>query len=173
MNGALRRPTSDKTSAIPTYRIGDFHTLIAPPFARGLETIPHSPLRLASLCLPWAETLGDPLSWHELSRVHDVGRIERLLNRPHHIESRSVLGFQKFHLTASNAVFSGRRAVHRQGAAHQPVIKGLALKNLFFITHVAKQLHMEISIPHMPDDRSEQVVFRHVPLRLHHALCQP
>ena len=67
----------------------------------------------------------------DLAGVHDVFRVERALDRSHHVD-RAGAGFvdQEVHLVQADAVLAAAGAVHRQGAHHQRFVQplgGLAL----------------------------------------------
>ena len=96
-------------------------------------------------------------SGKNLPRVHDVVRIQRLLDRAHHVH-RTVARFlaQKAHLVQAHAVLTGAGAAQGQGALDQLVVQrlgGLALGGAVGIDQVA---HVEVAVAHVADQEIRQ-----------------
>src|SRR6516162_3604899 len=61
----------------------------------------------------------------DLSRVHNVVRVERLLDRLHGCDRAAVLGFKILDLAVTHAVLAGAGAVHGDRAQRQPCDEAL------------------------------------------------
>ena len=56
-------------------------------------------------------------AWNGLARVHDAGRVERHLDRPHYLDGIAELAPAAFDLAGADAVLAGRGAVDARRAA--------------------------------------------------------
>src|SRR3954465_3347402 len=73
---------------------------------------------------------------HHLSGVHAVVRVERAFERAHHVERRSVLDLEVFHLAEADAVLAAARTAHRQCAPDHAIVQPSRLLELRIIERV-------------------------------------
>src|SRR5260370_10004528 len=57
---------------------------------------------------------------HDLARIHDVVRVERLLDRAHQRHGLAMLLVEELDLAQADAVLAGAGPAHRQRAPHHP-----------------------------------------------------
>src|SRR5436190_23326650 len=87
--------------------------------------------------------------------VHDVERVQRLLDLAHHIQPLAMLGLKEFDLAAAYPVLARAGAFHGDGAVDEPIIEALDPLDFRLIQRIAVQHHMEIAIAHMANDGAE------------------
>ena len=81
-------------------------------------------------------------------------RIERGLDRPHHIDGLAELIGEIIDLAEPDAVLAGAGAVHRDGAGDHAGLKRLGALGLIRLGRVDQDQHMEIAVADMADDRA-------------------
>src|SRR6218665_2886839 len=115
-----------------------------------------SPASLAvhSCCLRSAVAFTNDLEMEsegkDLPRIEDVLRVQRLLDRAHHVH-RAGAGFieQKTHLVQAHAMLAGAGAVQAQGAGHQLVVQRFGGNALFGVVGVEQVAEVEVAVAHM------------------------
>ena len=106
----------------------------------------------------------DPLSVEErrhassedLSGIHPVVGVERLLDGAHHVERGAMLGFHVLHLPVADAVLAGAGAAHRQRASHQLFVQPSRLVDFGGIVGVEQIHQMEIAVSRVPDQADRE-----------------
>src|SRR3954447_10566793 len=87
-----------------------------------------------------------------LSRIEDILRIERLLQRAHRVDGfRPEFSHEVFLLALPDAVLAGAGAAHGLRALHQPMHEFFAARHLFAVVDVAQQRAMEIAVADVTD----------------------
>src|SRR6516162_11783012 len=81
--------------------------------------------------------------------VHNVARVERLLDRAHDTERLAVLADEKIHLAIPHPVLAGAGSLHLQRAGHHAVIDAARFGNLLGPLRVDHEYEMEIPIAHV------------------------
>src|SRR3954464_295656 len=94
----------------------------------------------------------------DFSRIHQVLRVECVLDRAHYSKRRTVLGFQVFHLALPDPVLAGAGSLHRKGTLDQAFAELLCGLDFGGIVKVDKRRDMEIAITHVTDDRRHKPV---------------
>src|SRR5215475_11216088 len=162
--GGHRRPA--RLSLKPAFD-GDY--MSGPPARRATRAWPLG-LKLRSAAAP--RYLEKQL--HDLAGVHDVGRVERLLDGTHGGErAGTVLRFEIFHLALPDAVLARARALHGQRAVHQAFAQRLGARRLVGIAQVDQQREMEIAVADMAENRRHQPALGNVALRRRDAFGKP
>src|SRR6202158_6357591 len=93
-----------------------------------------------------------------LSRIENILRIERLLQRAHGLDRLGAeFGLEVFLLALPDAMLPGASAAHRLCAFHQAMHEVLAARHLVTIVHVAHQRAVEIAVADMADNRRQQL----------------
>src|SRR5690349_12746923 len=87
----------------------------------------------------------------DLSRVHDVVRVERALQRAHHRDGIAVLGDEEIHFAVADAVLAGAGAVHGDGTLHHAVIEATRLGQLLGLGRIENEGEMKIAVADMAD----------------------
>src|SRR5215467_3355556 len=76
----------------------------------------------------------------DLARIHDVLRVERLLERPHDGERLlAVLAREVFHLPLPDPVLTRAGALHGERALDQPLAQPVGTADLVPVVHVDQQ----------------------------------
>src|SRR5258708_6788565 len=104
-------------------------------------------LKLTRLVTSWR------LDPEDLSRVHDVFGVDRLLDRVHYAHRLAVLGDQEIDLAAADAVLAGAGAVERQRAMDQPLVEALRLRHLSWVVRIEHEADVKIAVACMANDR--------------------
>ena len=111
---------------------------------------------------------------NDLAWVHDVVRVERLLDRPHRGERRlAVLGRRYFILpwpTPCSPVQVPSMARARSTSRSQ---KRLGARDLVGVVQVDQQREVEVAVADMAEDRREQAGSPRCPLASRHAFGEP
>lgn len=95
-----------------------------------------------------------------LPRIHDVLRIQGLLDRVHQFHSiLSQFLPQISPLSQSDSVFSSARSICRQGSSNESIRECLDLPMLRFVLFDGWQNDMEVSISHVSNYSSENLMF--------------
>ena len=84
--------------------------------------------------------------------VHDVERVQLLLDLAHHIQPLAMLGLKEFDLAAAHPMLARASAFHGDCAVDEPLIEALDPGDFRFIQRIAVQHHVEIAIAHMADE---------------------
>ena len=100
------------------------------------------------------------------SGVHDVVRIERLLDRTHNAYCLAMLSNQEIELAVTDAMLSSTGAAHGKGAHHHPFMQLLCPFIFFRVIFIDQQYQMEIPISDMSDNRGDKIGLLDIPLRL-------
>ena len=89
---------------------------------------------------------------HHLARIHAVVRVERPLDRSHHVDRTGTgLSHEESHLVQPDSVFPSAGAFECQRPRHQRVAQLLGSYALFGCVRVKKVAEMEIAIPDVTD----------------------
>ena len=116
---------------------------------------------------------GASLLSEDLARVHDVVRIERLLDSAHGIQCAVHLLDQGGFFPLAYPVLAGAGALHFKCPVIEPRNKCLRGSDLVYILAVDQHGDMEIAIADMADDGCNQAGIGGVFLRLADALAEP
>src|SRR6516164_1774213 len=111
---------------------------------------------------------GQDLAW-----VHDVIRVDRRLDRVHHVYRLAVLGEQEIYLAAADPVLACARAVKRESALNKPLVEPFSLGHLLRFVRVEHESDMKIAVSGMSDNPCRQERSSNVFLCLGDALSQP
>src|SRR5262245_59257242 len=111
---------------------------------------------------------------HDLARVHDVRRVERLLDGAHGGErAGTILRLKIFHLALPDAMLARARALHGECAVHQAFAQRLCARRLLGVAQVDQQREMEIAVADMAENRRHQPALGNVALRRRDAFGEP
>src|SRR5947209_3105164 len=119
----------------------------SPPRMR--SNLPSVRLRLASA--PCASAGAD-----DLAGVHDVPRIDRLLDRAHEVEPSPMLDAEILHLALADAVLARAGAVHADGPKVEAPDELVGALDLARILHVDHDRQVEIAVADVTDDRRDE-----------------
>src|SRR5438552_4499322 len=108
-----------------------------------------------------------------LARVHDVQRIERLLDGAHDVDAVAELVAQEADLALADAVLAGAGAFHGNRAHVEPGDEFFGERDFLRIVDVHQHQHMEIAVAGMADDRRDQAHFGDVGLGFGDAFGEP
>src|SRR6266851_10379629 len=109
----------------------------------------------------------------DLPWIHDVVRIERLLDGAHQRHRFAVFLVQELDLAHADAVLAGAGAAHRQGARHHAVVERLGARQVGRIVRIDHHGEMEVAVADMADDGGIEAVGYDVLLRLQDAFGEP
>jgi hypothetical protein len=91
----------------------------------------------------------------DLTRVHDVLRIEGPLNGMHGIDSLAELLAQKFNLAAADTMFTRARSFESDGSLNQALMKCLRRDQCLRVVRVSSDEQVKVSIADVPHDRGD------------------
>src|SRR5215469_4202748 len=92
----------------------------------------------------------------DLSRVHDVVRIDRTLDLAHQIERRPEFVFEIIHLALADAMLAGTGAVHGDRPQGQAVAERLHARHIVRVVAIEQHRDVEIAVADMAEDGPEQ-----------------
>src|SRR4051794_3031113 len=111
---------------------------------------------------------------HDLSRIENIERIQRLLQRAHGVDCLGPeLRLEVFLLALADAVLAGAGSTHPLRALDETVHEVLSPRHLVRIVDVAQQRAMKIAVADMADDWRHQIEPYEVFLGLNHAIGKP
>jgi hypothetical protein len=127
-------------------------------------------LRLSGAC---RRASGANLDPKDLSRVHDVIGVDRLLDRAHDAHRLAVFGDQELYLATADAVLAGAGTVEGQRPTDQPLVEALRLRQFSRVVWVEDDHQVEVTVTDMADNRRWQEGGGDIPLRRDNAFGQP
>src|SRR4029450_11326866 len=92
------------------------------------------------------------LGWNRLPGVHDVARVERVLDRLHEIDRLAVLSHERAELVDADAMLAGARAPHGDRAQADALGERLRLFALGGIVRVEQHAQVKVAVTDVPDD---------------------
>src|SRR5450631_4643484 len=85
----------------------------------------------------------------DLPRIHDVVRVERLLDGAHQRHRLAVLLVQELDLAHADAVLAGAGAAHRQRPRHHAIVQRLGARQVGRIVGIDHHGEMEVAVADM------------------------
>ena len=107
-----------------------------------------------------------------LSRIHDVCRVKRPLDLPHHIDGVSQFGLEKIDFSCTDAVLAGTGTLRGYCAPHHPVVQFTGFVDLDRIFGVDQNQQMEIAIADVSDYAYGQSGTVNIPTRFSYAFSE-
>src|SRR6185312_3391668 len=109
----------------------------------------------------------------DLAWIHDVVRIERMLDRAHDIDRAAEFALQERHLALTDAMLARAGAVHGDRPHVEAGDEGFRRLDLLRVLGVEQQRHMEIAVADMTDDRAYEAVLGNIDLGRLYAFGKP
>src|SRR6185503_5367624 len=106
---------------------------------------------------------------NQFTRIHQVIRIDRALDRAHHVERGAVLGLEILQLAEANAMLAAAGAAELQGAVDEPLAEPRDLRQLLLIVGIEHDDQMEVAVAGVADERRFNAGLLEIFLRLENA----
>src|SRR5262249_27969953 len=92
----------------------------------------------------------------DLAGIHDVPRIDRLLDRAHEVEPSPMLDTEIFHLALADAMLASAGAIHADGTQIKSPDEFVGALDFARVFHVDHDREMEVAVADMTEHRRNQ-----------------